>query len=78
MRCVVGRVEAFGAFVHLAEEPAVDGFIHRTKWSWCGPPRHWTNMALVGGRLVGQRRRVAAAVLLKKGPARALRSRHAL
>ncbi len=32
--CIVSRVEPFGAFVHLEDDPAVRGFIHRREWSW--------------------------------------------
>lgn len=34
VRCVVERVEAFGVFVRLEDEPRVRGFIHRKNWSW--------------------------------------------
>lgn len=36
VRCKVDRVDPFGVFVHLVEEPSVRGFIHRHDWSWTG------------------------------------------
>jgi signal transduction histidine kinase len=33
-RCVVKKVEPFGAIVHLEQDPSVRGFIHRHDWSW--------------------------------------------
>ncbi len=34
MRCVVDRVESFGVFLYLEDDPHAHGFIHRKNWSW--------------------------------------------
>jgi len=54
VRGLVRRVEPFGVFVELVNEPGVSGFIRPREWSWARRGVDLTRVSLVGDKVVAR------------------------